>query len=279
GMGSSAAAGTLPRRGDGSVTARSPGGNGGGAGRELVQQVRRADGACEPDRDAGQHVAHVMHAQRDPGVADDAGQGKDEGCEQRMRDRHHGSDGGGCRGVTGGEGMLVRQVDQRQRHAARIARAGALDGTLEELHDGVRPGGRQQGGGAAAASRNRRRESPTSSRIASTKPRGSSGETSSPVSFGTTLSRNPPASAAMTGTPEDMASSATSPHVSVEDVNTQRSALAYRVAKCWIGRNPRSRTNGSRLAMRRAMGPSPATTNVARCPRAWCATRHASIRA
>src|SRR2546428_306908 len=52
------------------------------------------------------------------------------------------------------------------------------------------------------------------------------------------LSRKPPASAAITAEPDAIASSATSPQVSVCDGNTLTSALAYSVARASRGRNP-----------------------------------------
>src|SRR5437899_5451897 len=82
--------------------------------------------------------------------------------------------------------------------------------------------------------------------IASAYPRPSLGGTSRPVTPWWMLSRKPPASAAITPTPEDIASSATSPQVSVWEGITHRSALAYSVARCCRGKK-RSEEHTSEL--------------------------------
>src|SRR5215469_13856361 len=66
----------------------------------------------------------------------------------------------------------------------------------------------------------------------------SSGGVKKPVLPSTTISLGPPASRATTGSPQAIASSTTSPNVSVTEQCTNRSALAYARARFSPSKNP-----------------------------------------
>jgi hypothetical protein len=79
---------------------------------------------------------------------------------------------------------------------------------------------------------------------------------------GTTRSRGPPASGAITGKPEASASCTVWQNVSKGPVCTKTSRLAYACASSSPVLNPRKAAPGNRLTSWRRSGPSPTTTSA-----------------